>query len=337
MAVEVDIRVPVGRPLPELMDFIRSCEDAGFHGVGIHDHHHSGRDVYSALTLAAAATERLTLYPATTNTITRHPLVLAAIANSLVEIAPGRIMLTLAPGFLSVEKAGKPQARRQQLGEVVTALRLLLSGHPAVVEGQELRMNNVAAPAPKIFILAAGPKMLELAGEVADGVVMLVGLHPDGIEAARHHVRTGAARADRSADEVEEIFIVPTAVEDFETAREWPRRWFRPGQPFLNYPSVANLRWLHASGIDIPADHRPEDLSPELAARVCDAFGLFGPPEYCADRLLRAHEESGVERVFFFPSHTAETGYDLPAADVTAFEKIIGPRLAAAGRVATGA
>jgi 5,10-methylenetetrahydromethanopterin reductase len=213
---------------------------------------------------------------------------------------------------------------------VVTALRQLLAGLPAVVDGRELRMNNVAAPAPKIFILAAGPKMLELAGEVADGVVMMVGLHPDGIEAARQHVRAGAARAGRPVESVEEIFIVPTAIEDFETAREWPRRYFRPGQPFLNYPSVANLRWLRAAGIDIPEDHEPSSLSPQLAERVSEAFGLFGPPEYCADRLLRAHEESGVRRVFFFPSHTAESGYDLPQTDVEAFAKIIGPRLAEA-------
>lgn len=329
MTVEVDIRVPVGRPLPELVKFIARCEDAGFHGVGVHDHHHSGRDVYSALTLAAANTTKLALYPATTNPVTRHPLVLAATANSLAEIAPGRIMLTLAPGFLSVEKAGKPQGRREQLGEVVTALRQLLAGRPATVDGHELRMNNVAAPAPKIFVLAAGPKVLELAGEVADGVIMLVGLHPDSIEAARAHVRAGAQRAGRAPESVEEIFIVPTAIEPFETAREWPRRYFRADKPFLNYPSTANLRWLAAAGIDIPADHRPEDLSPELAARVADAFGLFGPPEYCADRLLQVHEESGVNRVFFFPSHTAESGYDLPEADVEAFADVIGPRLRA--------
>jgi 5,10-methylenetetrahydromethanopterin reductase len=330
MTVKVDIRVPVGRPLPELVKFIASCEDAGFHGVGVHDHHHSGRDVYAALTLAAAATDRLALYPATTNPVTRHPLVLASIANSLAEIAPGRVMLTLAPGFLSVEKAGKPQGRRQQLGEVVTALRHLVRGEPATVDGHELRMNNATASPPEIFVLAAGPRMLELAGEVADGVVMLAGLHPDSIAAARSHIRAGEVAAGRTPGSLKEIFIVPTAIEDFETAREWPRRYFRPGKPFLNYPSTANLRWLRAAGIDIPEDHDPTSMSPQLAQRVCEAFGLFGPPEYCADRLLQAHEESGVDHVFFFPSHTAETGYDLPEYDVTAFAEVIGPRLAAA-------
>ena len=81
--IKVDIRVPVGAAIPELVEFARRCETAGFHGVGIHDHHHSGRDAYVALALAASQTERLLLYPATSNTVTRHPLVLAALTNSL--------------------------------------------------------------------------------------------------------------------------------------------------------------------------------------------------------------------------------------------------------------
>jgi 5,10-methylenetetrahydromethanopterin reductase len=328
MRVKVNIRVPVGRPLPELARFIRSCEDAGLHGIGINDHHHAGRDAYSVLTLAAANTSRLQLFPATSNPITRHPLVLAASANSLSEIAPGRIMLSLAPGFLSVEKAGEPQASRRRLGAAVTAVRRLLAGHPATLDGHELRMNNATPTPPKVFVLAAGPKMLELAGEVADGVLMLVGLHPAGIEAARAHIRAGARRAGRDPGSLEEIFIVPTAIEDFETAREWPRRYFRPGKPFLCYPSTSNLRWLRAAGLDIPEDHDPAGLSAEFAATVCDAFGLFGPPEHCADRLLQANRESGVEQVFFFPSHTVDTAYELPERDVAAFRDIIGPRLA---------
>ena len=81
--IRVDIRVPVGVPIPELVEFVKRCEDAGFYGVGIHDHHHSGRDAYVALALAASSTGRIRLYPATSNTVTRHPLVLAALANSL--------------------------------------------------------------------------------------------------------------------------------------------------------------------------------------------------------------------------------------------------------------
>src|SRR5438309_11921735 len=99
--VRVALRVPVGRPLPDLAAFIARCEDAGIDGVGIHDHPSSSRDAYLALALAAQATRRVALFPATSSPAVRHPLVLASLAHSLDEIAPGRICLTVAPGFIS--------------------------------------------------------------------------------------------------------------------------------------------------------------------------------------------------------------------------------------------
>src|SRR6476469_10125021 len=109
--LRVALRVPVGRPLPELAAFVARCEAAGFDGVGIHDHPSSGRDAYLALALAAQATKRLRLFPATSSPVVRHPLVLASLAHSLEEIAPGRIDLTVAPGFLSTRRIGQQRAR----------------------------------------------------------------------------------------------------------------------------------------------------------------------------------------------------------------------------------
>jgi 5,10-methylenetetrahydromethanopterin reductase len=190
-------------------------------------------------------------------------------------------------------------------------------------------LTHPVTPAPEVFVLAAGPRMLELAGEVADGVLMFVGLDPAAVRVAREHVAVGARRAGRDPASIKEIFIVTTAVGPFEEVREWPRREFREGKSFLTYPSKANLRWLREAGIDLADDHRAEDIPPELAARICDAFGLFGPAEYCAERLLRAQEEFGGEdfHVFFFPAHTFATGYDLPETDRAAFAKTIGPAL----------
>src|SRR5713226_8622407 len=109
--LRVALRVPVGLKLPDIAAFIARCEDAGLDGVGIHDHPSSGRDAYLALALAAEATRRLRLFPATSSPLVRHPLVLASLAHSLEEIAPGRICLTVAPGFISTRSRGKPRAR----------------------------------------------------------------------------------------------------------------------------------------------------------------------------------------------------------------------------------
>src|SRR5258708_30131222 len=125
--LRVALRVPVGRPLPDLAAFAARCEAAGFDGVGIHDHPSSGRDAYLALALAARATKRLQLFPATSSPLVRHPLVLAALANSLEEIAPGRICLTVAPGFISTRSVGKPRASVTAMREAVGDLRRLLA------------------------------------------------------------------------------------------------------------------------------------------------------------------------------------------------------------------
>ena len=106
--LRVALRVPVGRSLPGLAAFIARCEEAGFDGVGIHDHPSSGRDAYLALALAARATHHLRLFPATSSPLVRHPLLLASLAQSLEEIAPGRTYLTVAPGFISTRSMGMP-------------------------------------------------------------------------------------------------------------------------------------------------------------------------------------------------------------------------------------
>ncbi|WP_137120171.1 LLM class flavin-dependent oxidoreductase [Segeticoccus rhizosphaerae] len=329
--IEVSIRVPLGRPLPELAAFAARCERAGLDGVGVPDHHHTGRDAYLALSAMAYATDRIALFPATSNVVTRHPLVLASLVNSLDELAPGRAFVTVAPGFLSVEKAGQPRAARARLGQIVTTLRGLLGPGRADWDGHPLELSNRPAAGSRVIVLASGPKLLELAGEVADGVMMLVGLDPGSVEAARQCVRRGAERAGRDPASLEEILIVPIGLGDEDEVRRWPRAWFRKDKPWLTYPSASNLRWLREAGIDLAEDFDPGSLDDELVDRILDAFGLFGSPEHCAERLLRARDEVGLQRVFLFPTHTWEDHYHLPEDEVEAFGRVIGPMLAAGG------
>jgi 5,10-methylenetetrahydromethanopterin reductase len=179
-----------------------------------------------------------------------------------------------------------------------------------------------------VYMTASGPKMMELAGEVADGAMMLVGLHPRSIAAARRRLEAGAARAGRDLQGFGTIYIVPMTVDaDGRQARRWPQQWFRPGQPYLKYPSAGNLTWLREAGIDLPDDFIPEQIGDALAERICDAFGLFGTPEECLARLQRAATESSVEHLFVFPTHTQGGGYDMPRREVEAFRRVIFPGL----------
>lgn len=337
LAIQVDIRVPVGLPVRETSGFIAGCEQAGFSGVGVHDHQHSGRDVYLTLALAAERTTRLNLYPATSNPVTRHPMVLASLAHTLEEIAPERVRLTIGPGFLSVGNIGRPRASVETMRHAVLTIRRLLQGETVTFNGTDTRLRNVSERPTPVYMTAAGPRMVELAGEVADGALLLVGLHPAAIAAARRRLDAGAARAGRNLSGFSTVFITPFALnEDGQDARHWPQRWLRPGLPFLSYPSRSNLHWLREAGVDLPDEVRPEQIPNELSAQICDAFGLFGSPEECLDRLRRAIDEAGVDHVFIFPSHTVESGYNMPYREVEAFRQVILPGLAQSGRVDSG-
>ena len=327
--MQVDIRVPVGAPLPEVAEFIARCEDAGFDGVGVHDHPHSGRDAYLTLAIAAQRTRRLRLYPATSSPNVRHPLLLASLAHSLEEVAPERICLSMAPGFLSVRSLGRPRAGVAAMREAILAVRALLAGQPATVEQTQIRLRNVSPRPTPVYLLAAGPRMVELAGEVADGALLFVGLHPEAIACARRHLEAGARRANRSLSGFKTIFVVTIALDDEQGPERWIKGWFAPGQPWLRYPSASNLDWLGTAGLPLPDPLVPESIPPDLVPRLADAFGLFGPPERCLDRLLEAHATSGVDHVFLFPAHTLDSGYDLPTREVEAFARVIRPRLVA--------
>jgi 5,10-methylenetetrahydromethanopterin reductase len=324
--VRVALRVPVGRRLPDLAAFIVRCEQAGLDGVGIHDHPSSGRDAYLALALAGQATRRLRLFPATSSPLVRHPLVLASLAHSLDEIAPGRIHLTVAPGFISTRSVGKGPASVAVMREAIRDLRRLLAGENVAFGPTSVQLRNRSAT--PVYLLAAGPRMIELAGEVADGALLMVGLHPVAIRTALRHLEEGARRAGRSLTAFPVVFVVTLGLgNDAEVGTRWVRSWFAPGQPFLAYPRASNLHWLKQVGFALEPAHDPTAIPENRARQIADAFGLFGPPERCAERLLQAREEAGVEHVFLFPAHDLARGYEMPDAEVDAFEGVIRPRL----------
>src|SRR5438270_8073949 len=236
--VRVALRVPVGRSLPDIAAFVARCEQAGFDGVGIHDHPSSGRDAYLALALAAGATQRVELFPATSSPLVRHPLVLASLARSLEEIAPGRTYLTVAPGFISTRSIGQPRAGVAFMREAIRDLRRLLAGESVEFGSASTRLRNPSTTSTPVYLLAAGPRMIELAGEVADGAFLMVGLDPGAVRAARRHLEVGAGRAGRSLADFPVVFVTTLGLgPDEQTGARWVRSWFAPGQPFLNYPS----------------------------------------------------------------------------------------------------
>ena len=82
--------------------------------------------------------------------------------------------------------------------DAILDLRRLLAGDEVAFGAASTRLRNPSARVTPVYLLASGPRMIELAGEIADGVLLFVGLHAAGIRAAMHHLETGAGRAGRS-------------------------------------------------------------------------------------------------------------------------------------------
>ena len=169
------------------------------------------RDAFASLTLCAAATRRIRIASGVTNPITRHPAVLAGFFATLAEAADGRAVLGLGAGESSVRTIGRRPATLAEVERCVGTVRTLLAGEE--VEGARLAWR---APRVPIVLAASAPRMLELAGRVADGVLVQVGVDPALVRYALERIHAGARAAGRDPAEVERSLRVACHVDPDE-------------------------------------------------------------------------------------------------------------------------
>src|SRR5881409_2259215 len=186
--------------MPDLMRLLRSIEAAGFDGAGILDSQMISRDTFVVLGQAATNTSRLTLFPAVTNPFTRDASVLASAIQTVEELAPGRVKFVIGTGYTSASTIGRKPATLAEMRACIATVRGLLAGESADFDGTPGRLGYAAKRRIPIVMAASGPKAIELAGEVADGVLLLVGFNRGIIETALAHLERGATRAGRRLD-----------------------------------------------------------------------------------------------------------------------------------------
>lgn len=180
------------RPIAEIASLAERAEQLGFAGIWLADSQSIFRDAFAALTLAAARTQKLLLATAVTNPVTRHPAVLACSFATLDELSGGRAILGIGIGESSVATLSLKPARLAELEQVTRVLRRLLAGEEAEWHGARLRMAWPSRPIPIVFA-ASGPRSLETAGRVADGVLFQVGAEPAMVRYAMDHIQRGSA------------------------------------------------------------------------------------------------------------------------------------------------
>jgi 5,10-methylenetetrahydromethanopterin reductase len=343
--VRVHMRVPGTAPLPELMTLFQNIEDAGFDGAGILDSQMIGRDTFVILGHAAAHTKRMQLFPAVTNPLTRHAAVLASGIQTVEEIAPGRIKCVIGTGYSSAATIGRKPATLAAMRECIGAVKTLLAGGKVDWNGKPAGLSYASGRRIPVLMAASGPKAMELAGEIADGVLLLVGFNNPIIERSLGLVERGAKKSGRRLEDLEinwavRVGTAATMTEARRVARPVAVHWA------LRY---GKADWLESIGIHWPKIKTPEavdkiypDLShaenweeaievtsfvpDETIAQVCEALGLAGTPEYCAQRIIET-TKLGVRNIYLMPFQT----FAAPDDEVASFRDVIFPRLKSAG------
>ena len=342
MAIQIDLRVPPCSPVSEVAQFVSRCEVAGFDGVGILDSQMLERDVFVSMALAAQATSRIRICSAVLNPVTRHVSVMASAIKTVSEIAPGRAEFWIGRGFSSVQTIGVPPATVGEMRQCVLTLKSLLSGEDVTFNGDATsRMRHGDAQLPRIFVAAHGPRTIEVAGEVADGVLLQVGLHPQAVELARQHLEEGASRAGRDPNDLEMVLCATTIImDDQQEAREMARPLCVQRLVEKSHAPYLQAAGIDTGGLDIPPElselypdiPHAEDwekarrlcsfLPDDILAQMCDAIGLVGTPEYCA-QLLQKAEANGIKHLYLMTSES----YQFPERELQAFQHTIFPAM----------
>ena len=158
----------------------------------------------SGATAALAATERIPIGLGIVSAMVRHPSVLAMELATMSRMFPGRVLPGVGlgvPYWLS-QMGLYPKSQLTAMRECITSLRALLGGEELTRDGDYFHFDQVKLTHPPseelpLYMGVIGPKMLELAGEIADGTVVSVLAAPEYVRWARDRVAAGAAKAGR--------------------------------------------------------------------------------------------------------------------------------------------
>ncbi|MDR2623860.1 MAG: 5,10-methylenetetrahydromethanopterin reductase [Methanobrevibacter sp.] len=200
-------------PIDKIAKLVKLAEDVGFEYTWITDHYNN-KNVYEALAIIANETSTIKLGPGVTNPYVRSPAITAAAIATLDEISNGRATLGIGPGdkatfdALGIEWT-KPVST---IRDSVETFRTLLSGGKTSGGAQLGGVKAVQGKVP-IYQGAQGPKMLETAGEIADGVLINAS-NPKDYEAAIPLIKKGAEAANKKLSDVDVGAYTATSIDE---------------------------------------------------------------------------------------------------------------------------
>jgi len=283
-------------PYWKILYYAIQAERGGFNNLWITDHFNN-RNVYVTLSAAANYTNRITLGPGVTNPYMVNPVFTAQAIATLNEMAPGRVVLGIGAGDkTTLESVGvEMQKPLTAVQEAVDIFRKITSGENVVYKGEVFKTAGAKFLfKPKsgipVYVGAQGPKMLELAGKIGDGV-LINACHPKDVEYAVNSVKEGVRQTGKKPGDVDVAVYTSFSVhEDIKKATKAAI----PVVSFIVAGSPPQLLERHEidvkKGEEIKEALKANDwgkafgaVTPEMIA----AFSVCGTPDMCIERIAQ--------------------------------------------------
>lgn len=212
------------------MKYSRIAEQHGFDSVWVAESR-LARDAVVPVAAIATDTNRIKVGAGVINTWTRNAALIAQTFATLDELSNGRVVLGLGAWWDPLaHKVGIERTKPLQcMKEYVQVIRRLFNNEEVTFAGDFVRMEGVkldvlhgsgqkARDIP-IYVGGTGFQMLELAGEIADGVLLNYLVSPEYNEKALESIKRGAQKAGRRADEIDTPQLIACSMdEDAEKA-----------------------------------------------------------------------------------------------------------------------
>ncbi len=222
--VELACMVMPSGPVEKVVAAAVAAEQSGFRRVWIPDEGLAARECWVTLACVAAATDSVQIGTGITNAYTRHPGVTAAAVATLDEVSQGRAVLGIGAGGtltlnpLAIQRRAPIAAMR----DLVTTSRALWSGqvvdHDGVAAGFSAARLSYGRPDIPVWLAGRGPKVLQLAGELADGFILSF-IHKELIADHVRAITTAAATCGRPRPQLCYMTMLATTDAAREAAR----------------------------------------------------------------------------------------------------------------------
>jgi 5,10-methylenetetrahydromethanopterin reductase len=304
-------------PISEGMEYTKYAEEKGFEAVWQADSR-LVRDAIVPMSAFAAVTDTIKIGSGVVDCWTRNPARLAATFSTLDDLAPGRVILGIGAWWDPLaEKVGISRAKPlRAMREIITAVRALLANETVTMNGEFVHLDGVELDyvyqerRPKdvpIYLGATGMQMMELAGEIADGVVLNYLVSPDYNKKALEHLAIGADKAGRSWENIDRPQLVVCSVhEDRKTALDMARMMvtqYLGQQPHIMKASGVPQSLLDKVGevLTWPATHEQVEAASKLVPdEIVQMLTASGTPDEARAK-VREYIKDGATCPILYP------------------------------------